>query len=228
MSTSVSPFSWGKDINRYSMVNSLVNFVPELPHNKVIPADAFKSIITGDPVTVRPLYRNPVTARLFASHIFSGNYLIKSDDTSSGFLRRWLYIRWDKPIKNRKVNYSAYLIQREAEEIFSWCIDGYVNLMQKSTQDFSVTPQQKKVEYNTIMKINSVVSFLMDEDYVIQKEKSNVTRLGLYSSYRTYCKDNSIKPLNKVAFTNHAEKMFEMAKDKDGIVIFRGLELKLI
>ena len=232
---SVSPFRFWSDNSLYQLTNKIINVVPELEKNAVIPSAIFKSIVVGDRVSVKKLYNDVSSTRITCSHLFCSNHLINSEDGSSAFYRRFLIIKFFNtiPIAERVLDYSSYLLTKEKDEIFSWAVRGMCKLMKENIKHLETTEHnevlQELQDYN-----NSFVSFFKDTDYIKILDKpsirNSITRKSLFELYLLYCKEVGLQPQSKYEFIRFIDKRFGDRKfeNPDGVIMLKGFKVVII
>jgi len=224
----VSPFQFDKEYNRSLLANALVNISPELPKNKNIPSEIFKTIVSGEPIQAKLLYRNPIIIRPLASHLFAGNFLIKSEDTSAAFFRRWVIFEFTKtiPVEERVIDFASSILEKERNEIFSWSVRGYSNIVKEEITSLKTKEIQTEIEQEIEILNNSVLAFLMDDDYVVYNKNSKTARKTLYKNYIMFCDDMDMQRLSKLEFTKILkEKGFRIERGPDNVAYVKGIQL---
>lgn len=129
---SSSPDSWAEPVNRVVLHGAALNTVHELPTTRVLETDHFKTIVRGELVQARALYKDPVSFRPSCAHIFATNSLPTVKDYSEGFWRRFLIVTFNEnfEMNGRKGDRVEILraIKKERAAIISWCLEGAVRL----------------------------------------------------------------------------------------------------
>lgn len=120
----VTPYKFDDKFEVTELSKSLLNVCGELQETQPIPGAAFKSIIDGSILNGQYKGRQIFSFQPMATHWFASNYLPKTKDVSEGFNRRWLVLRFDKPVdKSQKVRDIGNLIAAEEREaIAAWVI----------------------------------------------------------------------------------------------------------
>lgn len=92
----VAPQSWTREYHVALLSDKLLNVVAEIPEARLVDSETFKTLVTGEPVTARPIYRPPFTMRSRALHIFAGNRLPQVADLTHGFWRRVMVVAFNR------------------------------------------------------------------------------------------------------------------------------------
>lgn len=137
---SIVPNFLNQEYYLMEMRDAALNFVTELPKEKINCTERFKQIISGEDVTGRPIREMPVTFRPNAGHIFACNNFPKLSDNSKGMWRRLLVLKSDTTFAKNDGT-RADLVEQfktEAPQMLMWVLRGAQNLMRRG--DF-VLPQ---------------------------------------------------------------------------------------
>lgn len=230
--SSVSPFQFGDPLYVAQISGKMVNVMTEIEKGAKLPAAGFKAIIdTSDLITGKRLYQQPFKFPSTASHIFSSNHPVRTDDGSHGMKRRWNMFRYmHKVAPEDKIPYLGRIIaEKESAYLFNWGIRGIKRLHDQG--EFSETESQKYLSKEMFIEADSISAFLADEDVVCTDTSVpnlKVLRAGLYKHYREWCRDNGRKYqeiISKARFNNKLEDMgFELVRSK-GQFFWKGLKI---
>lgn len=133
LTATVSPFDWGKPERVGALAGARLNTVGELPNTGDVPASDFKSVLGGDLLSGRRLYKDPFSFKCLAAHLFMSNSLIRTKDHSDAFFARWIVIEFPnsllktgKPIDH---TLAERIIASEMPGIASWALAGAERLL---------------------------------------------------------------------------------------------------
>lgn len=84
------------------MENSLVNVADDIDKGYIESSNVFKSVTTGETITVREINKAPRTVRLYSTLLFNCNEMPKFADSSGGITRRLKIIPMKKSIPKSK------------------------------------------------------------------------------------------------------------------------------
>ena len=135
--SAISSLPLGKfDEDRYvvQLAGKLLNASDELTSAAAIPADAFKRIITGEPTMGRDVYRNALTFRPIAQHVFATNDLPSfRGGMDRGVLRRLLVITFNRmiPEDERKEHIGQRIAHEEADLLLDFAVQGASRLIKR-------------------------------------------------------------------------------------------------
>jgi len=195
-----------------------------LPAHKKIPGEMFKQIVDSSIISARRLYQPPFEFVPIASQIFSSNYFIDSDDASEGMFRRWLLIGFDSVVeeKDRIGDYGNLIAQEEGPGILAWALEGAVRLLEQN--GFTETKTHKNMMVQWRMRVDPVIGFISDEDWVRHAPESMIGRDMAYRVYDDWCDAAHHRKLGKQEFVTEMDKRFSLIRHK-GEWCYQGLQL---
>lgn len=163
MVTSVPPTSWGERFSVVHLVGKLVNVAGELSEKNKIDGVRFKTVISGDTIDAEEKLQPKFTFKPTCAHWFSSNFLPKSDDSSEGFTRRWVFLVFNKKVPDDKVirDFEKVIVSEEREAIVAWALSRMPGLRDRNlrlTDPISSMEQRASLEN----ELNSVRAFLHD------------------------------------------------------------------
>jgi putative DNA primase/helicase len=182
-----SPQKWADKFETVTMADSLLNVCYELSERDKIRGDMFKTFIDGSEVNLQYKGGQLFKSRLKATHWFASNYLPKTDDFSSGFLRRWICLGFHKPIGTQRVlDFSEMLIREEREAIIAWAALGAPRFMKRA--DITLPPSHNHLMREVSMMGNTARSFFESGSVEVTKDEADfVTGQALWNAYYNYC-----------------------------------------
>ncbi|MBN9553039.1 MAG: hypothetical protein J0H31_30340, partial [Alphaproteobacteria bacterium] len=136
--SAVPPTEWGDKFMPAQMADKLVNFAGEISEKRDIDGSVFKEVVEGAEIEAQmknqPIFRfRPKAAQWFAS-----NHTPKTKDTSEGFNRRWLFIKFPRRIPDEKkvIDIDQIILAAEREQIVAWALQALKRL--KANKDFTI------------------------------------------------------------------------------------------
>ena len=234
-----NPLKWGDKFETVTMADSLLNVCYELSDRDRIRGDVFKTFIDGSEVNLQYKGGQLFKTKLRATHWFASNILPKTDDFSSGFLRRWLCLGFHKPITGtRKLDFAETLIREEREAIIAWAALGAPRFMKRS--DVLLPSSHHRMMKEVAMMGNSARSFFESGSVVVTKHDADVVPgQALWNAYFNFCnRSQGIRQFSPLRFTEiirdlSASMGFKMQQSdqlQGGITgyEFRGLKLNSV
>ncbi len=208
------------------LTNKLLNVVAELPRNHLKSVEVFKSITTGDAMSVEQKYKDRVKIKPYAKSIFTANELPRVNDTTEGFYRRLQIVLFEaKFTDEQKKNFNKRkLITPEAlDYLASISVKAYLELLDSNTRNFANEEESQKVLDTYRKDNNSVLSFLnSDKVKDMFKNEQRIATTELFTQYKVWCQENLYKAKGRNNFLAEVKetKLFEN-KLYDGYDYFR-------
>ncbi len=116
----------GDERHIIGLVAKLLNATDELSA-AAIASDTFKSIVTGEPVEGRDVYKSRVEFRSVAQNLFATNNLPPFlGGMDRGVQRRLLVVPFNRtiPIEQRIENIGRRIAKEEADLLLAWAVEG--------------------------------------------------------------------------------------------------------
>jgi P4 family phage/plasmid primase-like protien len=203
---SLGPQKWNERFALTQLIGKTANIVGELPENGVITGNIFKEVVEGSPIPTEFKGKDGFVFEPIAAHWFASNYLPSSRDTTNGFLRRWLILDFNKPVReeDKVENLAEMIVAEEREAIAAWAIEGLPRLM--GQKKFTL-PECHHFQSGQMKRIiNSVHAFLQDAKG-LQFDSGSMKCLDLYDMYIFYMRE--LARSNPVSF----ERFIQMLED---------------
>ena len=193
--TSIPPQAWSEEYQRALLANSLVNYVPDMSDGKIFASSEVKPIITGDPVTARSPYKEPFAFRPMCSQLFVTNSLPSITDFSFGYRRRFDIIEFNRDFSAEKeIQRTKESIEKgcagEKEGITVWALRGLQRLVSRGS--YTVPASQVDSMNKWVSESDTVAEFMLTQ--TTKSELHTTQSKDVYGAYKTYCKENSIRP----------------------------------
>lgn len=131
--SSVPPERWRDRFVPAELHGKLLNVCGELPDKKKLDGKSFKEITAGDEITAERKYSSPFKYRPTAAHWFATNRLPRSDDSTDGFNRRWLFLEFPRkvPDSEKILDLGNKILSEEIEAIVAWAIEAFPDLLKR-------------------------------------------------------------------------------------------------
>lgn len=181
------PDAWGDKFLTVEMNNKILNVAGELPEESRINGQRFKDIVSGEEIQMQYKNGQVFKTSVQATHWFGSNHLPKSQDTSEGFNRRWLILRFDNVIKNevRILDYGEIIAAEEREGIVAWAVEALPRLLKNNEYTL---PASHAGRVGEMANINNSVRFFLTEGQVVRlKPDGQVTEMKLHQKYYSFC-----------------------------------------
>jgi len=223
----VSPLDFDSDYKKAALADKLLNLVPEIDKDKVIPSADFKMITGDDEFSARQPYGRVFNLTSEAGNWFNGNFYITTKDHSDAFYRRWAIIKFlhAKPENERDPMLTKRIIKNELPGILAWAFEGVKDYLSNGLY-LSSTHEAAMKEWK--IDGNSTLTWLRDDDngiYVRTERDSRppIKRTAAYKRYTSWCYRYNKKPFSKKYFYLFLEENGVISSVYNGNNCFTGL-----
>lgn len=214
--SSVPPQDWADRFLPTEMFGKLANFCGELSERDLIPGDKFKSIVDGDEMNGQFKNRDIFRFKPTCAHWFASNHIPRTRDSSSGFSRRWLFLKFNKvvPERDRIVGLAWDILSEERAAIVAWAVQALPRVVRNN--GFTIPPSCKREVREMAALNNSVRFFLQDGGVQVSSPTSNgsstlnrTMETDLHNAYWSFCRATAgVQPVSLKIFRL---RMMEMA-----------------
>lgn len=177
--------------------DSWVNFMTETDTNIKDAEARFKAIVAGDRISAAHKGRDAVEFNPRCTMISACNKFVTTNDTSKGFIRRIIFIGFNRTFEGKSANKN--LTQELLEElpgIFNWVYAGYKRLVQN--MEFTETQENRDLLNDYLQIMDPVEAFFNDE--AILWTGTHYSR-DVYNNYAQWCKDTGHIVQSRQKFT---------------------------
>ena len=194
----------GSGYSRAQIENKLLNFSSEIDRKMNIAI--FKQLTSNEPVEARHPYGRAHQIKNYAKLAFNTNSLPKDVESTKAFFRRFIIIPFNIVIKEEDQDKELHskIINNELSGVFNWVMKGLARVINQKgfTHSISIIEQVKNYETES----DTVRVFMEEFEYEKSTDCKYKVR-DLYDTYKTFCKDDSYKPLNKKEFCKSLKNM---------------------
>lgn len=183
--------------SRAGIINKLVNYSGEISGR--IDAGEFKTLSSGEPTSVKILYKDEFVAEQYAKLIFNANKLPVDVEHTDGFFERFLIIHFDQYIPEDKRDGELHLkiIDKELAGVFNWILDGLKRLLKNKKLSRCDSANNMLNEFRK--ESDSVKMFI--EEFEFEKNGEEYTTIkSMYDNYKNYCIENGFTKVNVTNF----------------------------
>ena len=182
---------------RANLATSLVNYASEL--SKGLEADAFKQIVSGEPIEARLPYGKPFIIRDYAKLIFNCNELPTDVEHTHAYFRRFMIVPFPVTIPEAEQDktLAARIIAHELPGVFNWILAGLKRLIAQEGFTDCEAARQQIDEYRR--QSDSVLLFLEEYGYVATPSAWRPAR-EVYAEYRSFCQSDGYRPVAQQKF----------------------------
>jgi P4 family phage/plasmid primase-like protien len=178
----------GDERHIIGLIGKLLNATDELSAT-AIASDTFKSVVTGEPVQGRDVYKSRVEFRSVAQNLFATNNLPPfQGGMDRGVQRRLLVIPFNRliPIEERVENIGKRITQEEADLLLAWAVEGASRLIRQ--RNFTIPASCKQALADWIFGADPVLAWLDEcvEVKPIVNGYPNLATRGAYDEFRAW------------------------------------------
>lgn len=128
-----NPQTWANDYDRAELLNKRLNITSELPERELMESEAFKTIVEGGNIQARTPYVKKFDFQCMAAHIFATNTLLKTNDHTDGFYRRFIINQFNNQFK-QGLDVALPIIAQELPCVAAKCIDAAFDVIAREFQ----------------------------------------------------------------------------------------------
>lgn len=213
LASNISITGFKDDTKLYSLAGKLLNIADDADYEKIYleRSQTLKSLASGELISCRPIYRNPVSFMNTATIICTTNTMPEFADKSGGTRRRLIIIEFNMVVdkNNNNPNLLEELTTDSAKTTFlNIAIKGMNRLLQNNyyiTENETLTKTLNEYYHNS----DTVKDFI---DSGIN-EIENQFVADVYSSYETFCSEIICKePVKKNIFGSRMKQYGYVSK----------------
>jgi putative DNA primase/helicase len=207
-----------KEYHRAQLSEKLLNYGSEI--NGDLNLDVFKALASGEPVTARIPYGRVFHVENYGKFIFNCNELPKKTESSDGFYRRFLIIKFGVTIEKGEQDKQLHkkIINSELPGILNWALVGLSRLLANKSfsSDKLIELEIEEYKRNT----DSVKAFL-DEEKFTPDLSTTYTLSQIFEDYKKFCKDNNFMPLGNIKLKEELiKKGYFSKRSNSGVLIY--------
>lgn len=214
--------NFGARFDKVHLTEKLANLVGEMPimpdSGRIADMEGiFKSVTSGDEISVERKFVDSRTARVTARCVFATNELPRFSDRSNGVWDRLRLIPFNVVVRNTEKQ-DPHLIDKLLEErsgILNWALQGLAELREYTV--FPLSEESRRTLEQLRAESDHEATFLSET--VQADPEGGVNSMSLYTSYRRWCQNNGYNPVCSARFKNALLRVFPDAnytRKRDG------------
>lgn len=198
-----------------TLLSKLVNIDDDAVDGKVLEnTGRFKSLVSGNEITVRQIFKEPVTFTPFATCMFSCNKLPRIMDKTSGLYRRLVIIELNNKINNPDPLFLMKLTERDMEYFLFKAVH-WLGVALKEGK-FRISQSEKELLRKFKCRQSSLNEWLYAEGMRL-KDIHGKAVLGLYTFYIDWAQQNRYQKFPSVlTFKEDICALFDVEVDYIG------------
>ena len=209
-----------------NMVGKTLAFDGDMTKNGGLDDGIFKKAVAGEEIRMKTLYKNPISSKPQCKFIIAGNSLPRIKDTSKGYFRRWIILKFGECFIGREDRNIISKLLKERDGIFNWMVEGLKQLDKQGYITEPISSDAEISEYNNVA--SSIHSFFSERVDITGDRKTKVSGKSLYKSYSEHCIESNLRPISKQSFFKEFEEKFDavIELDRNKCKSFVGINLK--
>ena len=213
------PSKWAKDFRLMPLRHSWLNISYDMESDMRGAEGIFKKVVSGEMLEDSYKHKDPIPFKTRSKLMMACNYFPTVNDTSDGFMRRWLivelpmhFVDKDKvrPFTNdRPLDPSLQdKLMKELPGIFNWMIEGLKRLLKQDK--FTHTANQDRLINEFRAANNPLYSFVEEKQEAFKgsDEGHIVPRHNIFLMYAEWADKNKIIPLPSNRFYSNMRSVF--------------------
>ena len=183
----LSPAQFSDERLVVALFGKVLNLADEIG-DRAIGSERFKAIVTGEPITGRAVFKDGLTFRSQALHVFSANRLPAfRDGMDRGVRRRLIVLRCDRviPEADRVPGIGRIVTEFELHLLLAWAIQGAINLLHRGHFD---EPPSSRDALNDWARISDSMTEWLDDDDGLTVSGNTSDRILIETVYERYCR----------------------------------------
>ena len=217
--SSTDPSKWAKDFRLMPLRHSWLNISYDMENDMRGAEGIFKKVVAGEVLEDSYKHKDPIAFSPRAKLMMACNYFPTVNDTSDGFMRRWLivelpmhFVDSDKvrPCTNdRPIDpFLEDKLMKELPGIFNWMLEGLQRLLRK--KKFTHTANQDRLINEFRAANNPLYSFVEEKSEAFRgsDEGHIVPRYTIFAMFSEWADKNKILPLPSNRFYSNMRSIF--------------------
>lgn len=189
-------------------LGKLANIHHDISRDDLESTSVFKTITSGDPITMEEKHKQGFTARPYARLVFSANEFPKSKDKTNAFFRRLIFVEFQRMFfgsKEEILEYEKKLcsIPEFLPALLNRAIQGLKRL--HAHRRFTASATSTEVEEKYRREVDSAYDFFKECCSI--EEWGWIPRRELFDKYHGWCQDEGIQPMGSRNFTTSFRKL---------------------
>lgn len=201
--------------------NKLINFSKDIESGSQLDTGVVKAAVSGEEVIANEKYKGQQLITFTSKLIIACNDTPYIKNAGEAIKRRFFILPFERVFKQEDWDHELdKKLENEAEQIFSWAVNGYKNLMKRERFD---PPQMCLFSFANYIKQNDSVATWIDEECQSDEQAKEKPR-DLYNKYSHFCRECNIRPLGLHKFYSSLEKKGYKKLKTNGNLYFIGLK----
>lgn len=171
-------------------ISKLVNIDDDVVDNKTMAGTGkFKSFVSGNPISVRQIYKEPIDYTPYATCMFSCNKLPKIMDSTSGMYRRIILIELNTHVEHPDPLFMTKITTLDMEYFLYKAVQGIIKAIEEG--HFRITMSEKRLMSLFKRRQSAIVEWILDNN-VTMGDIHNVRCRPLFQQFMEWCAQSNI------------------------------------
>lgn len=193
LSTPLALEELNQPVNLFTLQGKLVNLGDDIDAKYLESSRLFKTLVSGNEIMTKALYKMPTKLRNTASLIFTSNEMPYFKDKSGGVARRIAIIPCDNVVKEIDVHIDKKLSTDNAKSyILNLALSGMNRIIENGGK-LSKSETVDKTVTQYLQENDSLLSYLEAVNYKIDEHMFST----IYEQYTFHCEDSGFQALSK-------------------------------
>jgi P4 family phage/plasmid primase-like protien len=195
----------------------------ETEGDKALAESLVKSLVSGDSMTARKLYSQPIQFNPQFKLMILGNHKPNITGNDHGIWRRIRLVPFKRTFKENERDLMLLdKLRAEAPHILAWMVEGCLEWQNQGLSDTPVVIEEATSEYK---EEQDLIGLWLSEccNLSLNDETSSAK---LFISYKNWCSINGIKQMSSIAFGKSLGQRNYKYRKSSGNNIWAGIALK--
>lgn len=206
----ISLADFDKDYYLSTLLSKLVNIDDDVVDGKALEnTGRFKSIISGEIISVRQIYEPVISFKPYATCIFACNRLPKIMDKSTGLYRRLVLLELNNKVKNPDPLFLNKVTDEDMEYFLFKSVEGIRQALEEG--HFRIEKSESEL-LNIFRRRQSPINEWLYENTMTMNDIHNHRTMPLYAQFVQWCSDNGYsKPMSAFSFKEEISALFDVS-----------------
>lgn len=198
-----------RDYYLAEMVNKLLNIDDDVVDGRALEnTGRFKSIVSGNKVTVRQIYKDPMVYKPFATCCFSCNKLPKIMDRTSGLYRRIVLIELNHKVENPDPTFMLKITNTDMEYFLFKAVEGIRKVIEEG--HFAINQSEQDLLRIFKCRQSPLNEWLYEMD-ITTGDLVNKPCLSMYGQFQEWAQTNGhARPMTATSFRDDVCALYDL------------------
>lgn len=211
--TKVALSQFDQDYYLSMLIDSMINIDDDASNEKILKdAGRFKSAVAGMPITVRPIYSEPIDLECRATIIVCSNSMPRIQDDSEGLYRRMLLVELNNRIKNPDRDFEKKITDLDMEYFFYKAAEAIHHVLKRS--EFTMEESEEMLKQKFKVQQSSINKWCQLECITVETLIGQGLKV-VYKDYRMWCEECGYSPFNYGNFVEAMVHQYQLTTEYD-------------